>query len=109
MIVAQEGCTHGQFKLAQEVCEKDEAVFEHAEHGQLAPVVSRAYLLSERAHALSDRRRAENLYEPFIHHATTPSANPTSENRPRETGRPAKRFHVKRRPRLFQLLLAISS
>src|SRR5205085_8415501 len=67
MIVAQEGCPKRESKLAQEVCEKDEAVFEDAEHGQLASVVSRADLRRKRAHALGDLRRAENFYEPFIH------------------------------------------
>src|SRR5205085_11001374 len=101
MIVAQEGCAEWESKLAQEVCEKDEAVFEDAEHGQLAPVISRADLRSERAHAFGDLRRAENFYEPFIHQATTPARTRQAKTAHAKPGG-SNWFHLKRRPRLFQ-------
>src|SRR5437868_13483582 len=85
MIVAQEGCAERKFKLAQKVREKDEAVFENAEHSQLAPVISCVDLSSKRAHTLGDLRRAKNFYESFVHQAITPMRT-----------RQAKTAHAKR-------------
>ena len=69
MIVAQEGRAGLNVESAQEVCQKDEAIVQHAQDRKVLSVVSVSNLPGKLFNSRSDFRRAVNLYDLICHHS----------------------------------------